>query len=111
MKFANRSTVLSSVALAIAALSAGHALAADPADDVAAAHRVAQPLGRRGQDGVAGSVPVGIVHALEIIDIDDGDGRTGKAFVTVGDGTGSGLSSMTRLTLLLPFFLVGFVQA
>ena len=32
MKFANRSTVLSSVALAIAALSAGQALAADPAE-------------------------------------------------------------------------------
>ena len=55
-------------------------LAADPADGVRAADGRAQMVGELGEDPVADAVPVDVVDALEVVDVEhhDADGLVGR---------------------------------
>ncbi len=62
----------------VARVAGGHddpeLLAAEPADDVRGPHGLAEDVGERDENLVAGAVPVDVVDALEVVDVEHEDG-------------------------------------
>src|SRR5204862_8278230 len=59
--------------------------AADAAGDVGAPDDVAYPLGRLGEDGVAGEVPDLVVDLLEVVEVEDDQRQLAVVAVGAGD--------------------------
>ena len=60
-------------------------VAAEPRDGVRRAHRGGEPARERDQHGVAGRVPVEVVDALEVVDVDVEHGGAGARALGVGE--------------------------
>ena len=61
------------IGLLAAGLDDGELVAAEPGDQLVAAHRRPEPLRRRDQQGVAGRVAVNVVDRLEAVEVDAQD--------------------------------------
>ena len=57
------------------ALQDGKLVAAEATDQIRSAHRLAQAPGDAFQELIADGVPVGVVHILELVEIDPVDGK------------------------------------
>ena len=53
----------------------GELVAAEPRRRVARAQAPSQPIGDRAEQLVAGTVAEAVVHELEVVEVDEGDGR------------------------------------